>query len=122
MEALKTSVVCSHAVRTGMEVDGTFQEYMVSGCFVEAGVADSHVTNHVPSSIKVAWAEHLVPLPAELSDEDAVPILCAGLTVYKGLKISNTKVGDWVVIPGAGGGLGHLGTFRVSCLIFSEHA
>ena len=51
-----------------------------------------------------------MPIPAELSDEAAVPVLCAGLTVYKGLKESNTKVGDWVVIPGAGGGLGHLGT------------
>ena len=29
--------------------------------------------------------------------------------MYKALKNSNTKVGDFVVIPGAGGGLGHLG-------------
>jgi len=34
--------------------------------------------------------------------------LCAGVTVYKGLKQSNTVVGNWVAIPGAGGGLGHL--------------
>lgn len=30
------------------------------------------------------------------------------MTVYKALKVSNTKVGDFVVLPGAGGGLGHL--------------
>ncbi|VDC03557.1 unnamed protein product [Peniophora sp. CBMAI 1063] len=76
--------VCAKAPRTGMLVDGTFQEYMV------------------------AWSDHLVPIPEGMSDEAAVPILCAGLTVYKGLKVSETKVGDWIVIPGAGGGLGHL--------------
>ena len=31
-----------------------------------------------------------------------------GVTVYKALKNSFTVPGDWVVIPGAGGGLGHL--------------
>jgi len=39
----------------------------------------------------------------------AAPILCAGVTVFKALKDSNTSVGDWVALPGAGGGLGHLG-------------
>ena len=34
--------------------------------------------------------------------------MCAGLTVYKALKNSNLHVGDWIVIPGSGGGLGHL--------------
>lgn len=32
-----------------------------------------------------------------------------GLTIYKALKQSNTTVGNWVAISGAGGGLGHLG-------------
>ncbi|KAK7438631.1 alcohol dehydrogenase [Stygiomarasmius scandens] len=31
-----------------------------------------------------------------------------GLTVYKALKLSNAKVGQWIAISGAGGGLGHL--------------
>ena len=35
------------------------------------------------------------------------PILCAGVTVYKGLKVTDTKPGDWVVISGIGG-LGHM--------------
>ncbi|HYY29080.1 MAG TPA: zinc-binding dehydrogenase, partial [Chthoniobacterales bacterium] len=35
------------------------------------------------------------------------PILCAGITVYKGLKVAGTRPGDWVVISGVGG-LGHM--------------
>ena len=35
------------------------------------------------------------------------PILCAGVTVYKGLKETETKPGEWVAISGIGG-LGHL--------------
>jgi hypothetical protein len=35
--------------------------------------------------------------------------LFQGVTVYRALKYSETSPGDWVVIPGAGGGLGHLG-------------
>merc|ERR1712002_1293435 len=36
------------------------------------------------------------------------PILCAGITVYKGLKNAQCKAGDIVAISGAGGGLGSL--------------
>lgn len=36
-------------------------------------------------------------------------MLCAGVTVYAALKRSNARPGQWVVISGAGGGLGHLG-------------
>src|SRR5699024_5564485 len=35
------------------------------------------------------------------------PVLCAGVTVYKGLKMTETQAGDWVAISGIGG-LGHL--------------
>ena len=37
----------------------------------------------------------------------AAPILCAGVTVYKGLKGAGLKPGEWVVISGIGG-LGHM--------------
>ena len=33
--------------------------------------------------------------------------MCAGVTVYKGLKVTDTRPGDWVVISGIGG-LGHM--------------
>lgn len=35
-------------------------------------------------------------------------MLCAGVTVYSALKRSNARPGQWVVISGAGGGLGHI--------------
>src|SRR6185436_7573301 len=35
------------------------------------------------------------------------PVLCAGVTVYKGLKVLDCKPGDWVAISGVGG-LGHM--------------
>ena len=38
---------------------------------------------------------------------DIAPILCAGVTVYKGLKTTDTRPGDWVVVSGIGG-LGHM--------------
>src|SRR5437762_656788 len=49
----------------------------------------------------------LARIPENLSFIDAAPILCAGVTTYKGLKETNTRPGQWVVISGAGG-LGHV--------------
>jgi NADPH:quinone reductase-like Zn-dependent oxidoreductase len=46
-------------------------------------------------------------LPKGLDFEPAAPILCAGVTVYKGLKETEAKPGDTVVISGIGG-LGHV--------------
>lgn len=53
-------------------------------------------------------AHHLVPIPDGVLLEVAAPILCAGITTYKALLLANLRPGDWVAIPGAGGGLGHL--------------
>lgn len=44
----------------------------------------------------------------KLTEIYSAPILCAGVTVYKAIKESGVKAGEWLVIPGAGGGLGHL--------------
>ena len=35
-------------------------------------------------------------------------LLVQGVTVYRAIKYSHAKIGDWIVLPGAGGGLGHL--------------
>ena len=35
-------------------------------------------------------------------------MLCAGVTTYAGLRKSKAISGEWVVISGAGGGLGHI--------------
>ena len=46
-------------------------------------------------------------IPDGVDPVEVAPILCAGVTVYKGLKVSDTKPGQWVVISGIGG-LGHV--------------
>ncbi|KNZ80182.1 Alcohol dehydrogenase 1 [Termitomyces sp. J132] len=75
---------CVEAKLGGYTVDGTFSQYVVS------------------------FVRHVTPIPESLDSRAAASILCAGLTVYRALKYSKTTVGDWVVLPGAGGGLGHL--------------
>ncbi|KIW55846.1 hypothetical protein PV05_04561 [Exophiala xenobiotica] len=56
----------------------------------------------------LADSEYLVRIPEGVSDADAAPILCAGVTVFKALKLAQLRKGSWVAIAGAGGGLGHL--------------
>jgi propanol-preferring alcohol dehydrogenase len=56
----------------------------------------------------LAQADYVGRIPKNLPFVDAAPILCAGVTTYKGLKETNTRPGEWVVISGAGGGLGHV--------------
>ncbi|KAH9958360.1 GroES-like protein [Lactifluus volemus] len=75
---------CSKAKLSGYTVDGTFSQYVVS------------------------YVSHVTPIPESLSSQEAASFLCAGVTVYRALKYSQTNPGDWIVIPGAGGGLGHL--------------
>ena len=66
--------------------------YSVNGSFAEYTLAD---------------ANYVGILPDNVSFNEIAPILCAGVTVYKGLKMTETKPGQWVVISGIGG-LGHL--------------
>jgi D-arabinose 1-dehydrogenase-like Zn-dependent alcohol dehydrogenase len=60
------------------------------------------------SDYVIAPANALALVPDDLSDVDAAPLLCAGITTYKSLRHSGAKPGDTVVILGIGG-LGHLG-------------
>jgi len=55
-------------------------------------------------------ANYVTPIPDGLDSADAAPMLCAGVTTYAALRKSEAKSGQWVVIAGAGGGLGHLAT------------
>jgi propanol-preferring alcohol dehydrogenase len=66
--------------------------YTVNGAFAEYVIADAHYAAHIPNG---------------LSSVEAAPILCAGVTSYKGLKETEARVGEWVVISGVGG-LGHM--------------
>lgn len=69
----------------------------ITGCTVDGGFAEY---------VK-APASHTAKLPANLRPEEAAPLLCAGLTVYKALKASGLAAGQKVAIFGVGG-LGHL--------------
>jgi propanol-preferring alcohol dehydrogenase len=66
--------------------------YSVNGGFAEYAIADPNYVGHLPDNVSFV---------------DIAPVLCAGVTVYKGLKMTDTKPGDWVVISGVGG-LGHM--------------
>ena len=66
--------------------------YSVNGGFAEYALANAGYVGH---------------LPANVGFVDVAPILCAGVTVYKGLKVTDTQPGDWVVVSGIGG-LGHM--------------
>jgi D-arabinose 1-dehydrogenase-like Zn-dependent alcohol dehydrogenase len=56
----------------------------------------------------IAPANALAFIPDDLSDVDAAPLLCAGITTYNSLRNSGARAGDLVAILGIGG-LGHLG-------------
>jgi len=76
--------VCFNQKISGYYTPGTFQQYVVS------------------------QARYVTPIPDSLPSDQAAPYLCAGVTVVSALRKSSAQAGDWVVILGAGGGLGHL--------------
>jgi propanol-preferring alcohol dehydrogenase len=72
--------------------EAQFGGYTRNGGFAEYVLADPDYVAHIP---------------AGLSAIDAAPLICAGITTYKGIKEAKLKAGDWIAISGAGG-LGHL--------------
>jgi D-arabinose 1-dehydrogenase-like Zn-dependent alcohol dehydrogenase len=75
---------CRNLKVCGISYDGGYQQYMV------------------------APVEALVAMPESLSDAEAAPLLCAGVTTYNALRHSGAFPGDLVAVQGIGG-LGHLG-------------
>lgn len=75
--------LCHEQRNTGYSVNGGFADYVI------------------------ADPDYVGRLPDNLGFVEAAPVLCAGVTVYKGLKVTDTKPGDWVVVSGIGG-LGHM--------------
>lgn len=61
----------------------------------------------------VADSSYLLRVPEGIDATEAAPILCAGTTVYRALKVANIQPGGWVAIVGSGGGLGHLYALRL---------
>jgi len=72
--------------------DAQFGGYTKNGGFAEYIIADPDYVAHVPSGLTAV---------------EAAPLICAGITTYKGIKESGAKPGEWIAISGAGG-LGHL--------------
>ena len=75
--------LCESQQNGGYSVDGGYAEYVV------------------------ADARYVARFPKDIDFLEMAPITCAGVTVYKGLKETETKPGEWVAISGIGG-LGHL--------------
>ncbi|SUT96323.1 alcohol dehydrogenase AdhP [Actinobacillus lignieresii] len=55
----------------------------------------------------VVTADYAVKVPEGLDPAQASSITCAGVTTYKGIKVSGVRAGQWIAIYGAGG-LGNL--------------
>jgi propanol-preferring alcohol dehydrogenase len=75
--------LCTKQHNTGYSCDGGFAEYVI------------------------ATAAFVAKLPAGIDFAAISPILCAGVTTYKGLKETEARPGEWVAISGIGG-LGHV--------------
>ncbi|HVO63089.1 MAG TPA: alcohol dehydrogenase [Terriglobales bacterium] len=75
---------CENLKVAGISYDGGYQQYMV------------------------APVEALASVPDTLTDAEAAPLLCAGITTYNALRHSGAFPGDLVAVQGIGG-LGHLG-------------
>jgi propanol-preferring alcohol dehydrogenase len=88
---------CGHCeyCLTGWETvcaQAQFGGYSVNGGFAEFIIADPDYVAHVPGG---------------LTATEAAPLICAGITTYKGIKQTEARPGEWIAISGAGG-LGHL--------------
>lgn len=82
--------------------------------FPQACAKQLNTSRHVPGTLQqyvVADARFVTAIPDKLPDEVAAPLLCAGLTMAGALAHleGELRPGDWIVISGSGGGLGHLG-------------
>lgn len=75
--------LCASQQNSGYSVDGSFAEYMI---------VDTRYAPRIPEGADAAGI---------------TAVLCAGVTVYKGLKVTGARPGDWVVVSGIGG-LGHM--------------
>lgn len=75
--------VCESQGNTGYSVNGAFAEYAIG------------------------HADYVMPLPAGTDPVAMAPVLCAGVTTYKGIKETEAKPGQWLAVVGVGG-LGHV--------------
>jgi propanol-preferring alcohol dehydrogenase len=85
---------CEHCLQAWETVCGEaqFGGYTKNGGFAEYIVADPNYVGHIPDA---------------LTSVEAAPLICAGITTYKGIKMADVRPGEWMAISGIGG-LGHL--------------
>ncbi len=85
---------CEHCLSAWETVcaEAQFGGYTRNGGFAEYILADPNYVAHIPASLTALAA---------------APIICAGITTYKGIKETGAKPGQWLAISGVGG-LGHL--------------
>ncbi|EGF30509.1 Putative Zinc-containing alcohol dehydrogenase [Oxalobacteraceae bacterium IMCC9480] len=85
---------CEHCLAAWETVcaEAEFGGYTKNGGFAEYILADPNYVAHIPEG---------------LSAIEAAPLICAGVTTYKGIKETAARPGQWIVISGVGG-LGHL--------------
>jgi propanol-preferring alcohol dehydrogenase len=85
---------CEHCLSAWETVcaEAQFGGYTKNGGFAEYILADPNYVAHIPASLTALAA---------------APIICAGITTYKGIKETGAKPGQWLAISGVGG-LGHL--------------
>ena len=72
--------------------EAKFGGYTQNGGFAEYVLADPNYVAHIPKG---------------LGPKEAAPLICAGITTYKGIKQTEARPGDWIAVSGCGG-LGHL--------------
>src|SRR5208337_4837207 len=75
--------LCERQRDSGYSVNGSFAEYAIGA------------------------AAYVARLPERIDFASIAPILCAGVTTYKGIKETEVKPGEWIAISGIGG-LGHV--------------
>lgn len=75
--------VCERQHNSGYNVNGSFAEYAIG------------------------HADYVAPLPHGIDCTEMAPVLCAGVTTYKGIKETEARPGQWLAVSGVGG-LGHL--------------
>jgi len=75
--------LCAAQRNSGYSVNGSFAEYALGS------------------------AAYVARLPDRVDFGEIAPILCAGVTTYKGIKETEARPGEWIAISGVGG-LGHI--------------
>ncbi|HCE38950.1 MAG: alcohol dehydrogenase AdhP [Alcanivorax sp.] len=89
--------LCESQENTGYSVNGGFADYTL---------ADAGYVGRLPDNVDFL---------------EIAPVLCAGVTVYKGLKMTEARPGQWVVISGIGG-LGHMAVQYAKAMGFNVAA